>query len=480
MEVKIVKAMGRKLKKFLSQFDDCFGRSEPRANLETIAQGQLSNLERKSLEPIALAAGVAPRTLQDFVASGHWDHERMCDKTQQIVATQHAHPYAIGVIDESGNPKKGYETCGVYRQWCGNTGKVDNSVVAVHLGYAAGDFQCLLDSDLFLPQAWAEDRKRREKAKVPEEVVFRTKPEIALSQVERALGNGLRFSSFTFDELYGRSGPFLDGLSGLGQNFVGEIPCDFVGWTQPPKILVKPTPANLRQKGRKRHFPRLSRQSLPACEVRNLAKHSPGFTRQKWKPYRIKDGEKGPIVWEVKSAPFYRKQGKDGLPKQVHTLIVARNVLNPEEIKYFLANQSLSSPHVTLKDLLWVAFSRWPIERCFEIGKRDLGMDHFEMRQWCGIHRHFYISQLTQLFCAQTQQALREKNSGGTLPNHRTSSPGRQHLDYRSASETFRPIPFYSTYRRCDKVSSNSQSRCTSIPLEKSNKKTGSLGYQYQ
>ena len=185
-------------------------------------------------------------------------------------------------------------------------------------------------------------------------------------------------------------------------------------------------------------------------------------------------------MWEVKSAPFYRKQGKDGLPKQVHTLIVARNVLNPEEIKYFLANQSLSSPHVTLKDLLWVAFSRWPIERCFEIGKRDLGMDHFEMRQWCGIHRHFYISQLTQLFCAQTQQALREKNSGGTLPNHRTSSPGRQHLDYRSASETFRPIPFYSTYRRCDKVSSNSQSRCTSIPLEKSNKKTGSLGYQYQ
>jgi len=106
MEVKEVKAMGRRLKKFLSQFDDSFGRSEPRTNLETIAQGQLSNLERKSLEPIALAAGVAPRTLQDFVASGHWDHERMRDKTQQIVATQHAHPRAIGIIDESGNPKK--------------------------------------------------------------------------------------------------------------------------------------------------------------------------------------------------------------------------------------------------------------------------------------------------------------------------------------------------------------------------------------
>ena len=331
-----------------------------------------------------------------------------------------------------------------------------------------------------MPEAWAQDRERREKTKVPEEVAFRTKPEIALSQVERALGNGLRFSSFTFDELYGRSGPFLDGLSALGQNFVGEIPCDFIGWTQPPKILVKPTPANLRQKGRKRHFLRLSRQSLPACEVRNLAKHSPSFTRQKWQPYRIKDGEKGPIVWEVKSAPFYRKQGTDGLPKQEHTLIAARNVLHPEEIKYFLANQSLSSPLVTLKELLWVAFSRWPIERCFQIGKRDLGMDHFEMRQWHGIHRHYYISQLIQLFCAQTQQTLREKNSGETLPDHRTGSHGRQCLDYRSTSETFRPIPFYSKNNRGDHLPPNSQSRLTSVPLEKSHQKTGSLGYQYQ
>ena len=180
-------------------------------------------------------------------------------------------------------------------------------------------------------------------------------------------------------------------------------------WTQKPKILIKPTFAQIRKKGRKRHFPRLSRKSLPACEVRNLAKYSPAFTGQDWEPYRIKDGEKGPIVWEVKSVPFYRKEGVDGLPKQAHTLIVARNVLNPKKIKYFLANQSLQSPGTTLNDLLSVAFSRWPIERCFEIGKRDLGMDHFEMRQWPGIHRHFYISQLTQLFCGQLQQSLREK-----------------------------------------------------------------------
>lgn len=480
MKVKDVKAIGRKLKPFLSQFDDCFGRSEPRTNLETIVRGQLSNLERKSLEPIALAAGFAPRTLQDFVASGNWDHELMRDQTQRIVATEHAHPRSIGLIDESGNPKKGNDTCGVYRQWCGNTGKVDKCVVGVHLGYSVDDFQCLLDSDLFLPKEWAEDMERRRKTKVPEDIVFQTKPEIALGQVERALRNGVRFASLTFDELYGRSGAFLDGLKGLGQNFVGEIPCDFVGWMQKPKVLIKPTPAQVSNRGRKQHFPRLSRKSLPACEVRNLAKHSPIFTGQKWKKFRIKDGEKGPKVWEVKSAPFYRKEDKEGLPKQTHTLIVTRNVLNPDEIKYFLANQSLLSPNVSLEELLWVAFSRWPIERCFEIGKRDLGMDHFEMRQWPGIHRHFYISQLTQLFCGQIQQALREKNSTEAVSDYRASSLGRQCLDYSSTGKTFSAISLFSKNSRRDNLSAKSQSGLVCVQLENGNEEIGSLGYRYQ
>lgn len=101
-------------------------------------------------------------------------------------ARDHAHPKAIGVIDETGLPKKGRHTAAVHRQWCGNTGKVDNCVVGVHLAYAVGDFQCLLDSDLYLPQAWADDPQRRAEAKMPDDVVFRTKPQIALDQVRRA------------------------------------------------------------------------------------------------------------------------------------------------------------------------------------------------------------------------------------------------------------------------------------------------------
>jgi SRSO17 transposase len=234
-------------------------------------------------------------------------------------------------------------------------------------------------------------------------------------------------AAWTFDEGYGRDREFLDGLEALGQNYVGEVPANFTGWLREPEILQKPTPASHRQTGRKQHFPRLSRKALPACEVRNLARYSRSFQQQTWKRYRIKEGEKGPIVWEVKSARFYRKQGERGLPGRPHTLIVARNVLQPTAIKYFLANQTVGTG-ATLPGLLAVAFGRFPIERCLEIGKRELGMDHFEVRSWKAIHRHLYISQLSQLFCARVQQRLREKNARNTLPDGRTGAGRRQHL----------------------------------------------------
>ncbi len=432
MDVGTIKGIGRKLNSFLKQFDGCFSRTEPRNSLQIYVQGQLSNLERKSIEPIALAAGVPPRTLQFFLSSVPWDDQQLRDRIQQVVATEHAHPKAIGVIDESGNPKKGSHTCGVQRQWCGNVGKVDNCVVGVHLGYVVDDFQCLIDSDLFLPEKWLNNRQNREETKVPEQIVFRTKPEIALSQVARAVNHGIHFSALTFDELYGRSGPFLDGLNHLSQTYVGEIPSDFVGWLNKPPIHETPKSDKKPRKGRKRRYPRLAKKAGPACEVRNLVTYSPVFQKQKWQRFRIKDGEKGPVVWEVKVSKFYRKQGDEGLPRQAHTLIVARNVLDTKEVKYFLSNVSLDSPDVTLEWLLWVAFSRWPIERCFEIGKRELGMDHFEVRSWQAIQRHFYISQLSQLFCARIQQDLRKKNAGHLVPDCGTSTTGGFSVDYRS------------------------------------------------
>jgi len=459
MDMTQIQGIGKELKVFLSQFDDCFARIGSRRNLRAYVHGQLSDLPRKSIEPMALAAAMKPRALQCFLSVLEWDHLRLRNRLQWKVAADHAHPGAIGLIDDTGNPKKGNDTAGVQWQWCGNTGKTDNCVVGVHIGYVAGDFQCLLDSDLYLPEGWASDPVRRKKAGIPDEVVYRKKTDIALDQVSRALQNGIRVSAWTFDGWYGRDGEFLDGLETRGQNYVGEIPSDFCGWLYEPEILVRPTTQECHKPGRKRHFPRLSKKALPASEVRNLLVYSRVFQNQKWQPYHIKDSENGPIVWEVKHARFYRKQGADSLPGPAHCLIIARNVLNPAEIKYFISNLLPGSDGVTLEKLLWIAFSRFPIERCFEIGKRELGMDHFEVRHWTAIHRHFYISQLSYLFCSRIHQKLREKNDRGVLFDSRTGAAGGQCLGRGAMAASTRPNKALSPHGQRDCVSSKTQPR---------------------
>lgn len=425
MDVKFIVTVGRRLKRFLGMFHDCFSRSEPRVHLATYVNGQVSALKRKSVEPMALQAGTPPRTLQRFLESVRWDEQRLRDRMQQLVAREHGDPQAIGIIDESAYPQDGKHTACVARQWCGHLGKVDNCVVAVHAGFVVNDFHCILDSDLYMPASWSDDVERRRAAHIPDEVIFRKKADIALDQVERALGNGVRVAAWTFDAFYGRDGHFLDGLQGLGQNYVGEIPCDFTGWLHEPAVLLRPTPQEMRKPGKTRRFPRLARKALSACEVGNLVKHSPLLRQQSWQQFRIKDGEQGPVVWEVKHAPFYR-QHADGLSGAANYLIVARNVLDREQVKYFLSNMLPSTPGVSLPWLLWIAFSRHPIEQCFRQSKNELGMDHFEVRGWDAIHRHLYLSQLSHLFCPRVRQEFQvKKNAAERIPHRRDGAPSR-------------------------------------------------------
>ena len=167
MTLKEIASLGKKLAAFLRLFNDCFGRREARDLLRVYVKGQLSDLKRKTAEAIALKARTAPRTLQRFLESIKWNEAKLRDRCQEIVAQDHSHPEAIGVVDESGVAKSGKQTVGVGRQWLGSKGKVDNGVVGVHLSYATPGFQCLLDSRLYLPKSWANDTKRRKKTTYP-------------------------------------------------------------------------------------------------------------------------------------------------------------------------------------------------------------------------------------------------------------------------------------------------------------------------
>jgi SRSO17 transposase len=391
MDVGQIRKVGRALPRFLDEFRDCFGRCDTRSYLRVYVDGQMSELHRKSVEPMALRAGVPPRSLQAFLGLLEWDEDRVVDRLQQMVARDHAHPWAIGVVDETGCNKDGNHTACVQRQWCGSLGKVENCVVSVHTGYAVGNFHCVLDSDLFVPKGWADDPVRRAEVGMPEDATHRSKPQIALEQIRHALGNGIRVAAWTFDELYGQSYDFLDGLDRLGQTYVAEVPCTFCGWAKEPAILIRPTPQD-RRMGRKRRFPRLSKTAAPVSEVRNLLHHSPAFKDQVWTPIHIKNGEKGAIVREVKAVRFFMR--RDQLPTRAHWLMVTRDPRNGD-LKYFVSN---ATPGVPLEWLLYVAYSRWPIEQCFREEKDELGFDHFEVRGWRSIHRHMVLSQVSHLF----------------------------------------------------------------------------------
>ena len=222
MEVHQLRKLRPKLDQFLNRFDDCFPRKDTRAHLPVYVSGQLSDIPEKSVEPIAINAGVPPRTLQEFLSQHRWDHDTLRDDLQKIVRDDHAGPHPVGIFDETSDVKKGDKTPGVQRQWCGAVGKTENCIVTAHLAYARDGFHCLLDGELYLPESWSDDRDRCREAGIPDGMVYRPKWKIALGLYDHAVANGLHFDWLTFDEGYGGKPELLRELSARSQRFVAE------------------------------------------------------------------------------------------------------------------------------------------------------------------------------------------------------------------------------------------------------------------
>lgn len=256
--------------------------------------GQLSDLPRKSIEPIALEAGTPVQSLQEFLSIHRWEYQAAATRLRERVQKKYRDANAIKVIDETSFKKKGDKTPGVQRQWCGSTGKVDNCVVSVHLGFVSGDFHTFLDGDLYLPQeTWGQDSERRKEAGIPEEVVYRPKWKIALELLERTLWEGVVLKWVTADEAYGRAMEFRDGVEELDLMYVVEIPSNLVGWTQPPKIDQAGTVLESGYLSRVRRLAADAKQARPVSELWQRGGPS-------WERWQIKETGKGPSVWEVR------------------------------------------------------------------------------------------------------------------------------------------------------------------------------------
>ena len=411
MTAEQVAELGPAFTDYLRCFRSCFVTSNTFAHLGTYCRGLLSDLARKSVEPIALAAGCAVRTLQEFLTHHAWDHDGLLARTQRRIVTHHlpapGHKDAdelgvIGLIDETSVPKKGDKTPGVQRQYCGALGKVENCIVTVHLAVRHGEFLAMLDSDLFLPdESWDRDRTRCREAHVPEDIAYRPKWMIALEQIERATANGVRFDWLAFDEGYGGKPEFLFQLEQRGLLYVAEVPKSFMCWPTPPKYHSLQAP-------------------FVAKRADNAATWGKPFRRQDWRTARLDRQTLGPQTWKVKAAQVHL-QRDDGRPTdRTYWLIVARNV-ETGEVKYFVSN---APPRTPLELLLKVAFCRWGVEHAFRLVKSEVGFGHFEGRSWKGLLRHLILCQAVMLFVAEQTTRLRGEKSA---PDDGADGPGPEH-----------------------------------------------------
>lgn len=372
-----IRDIGPAFAAWLARFRCCFGQDRTAGHFGTYCRGLLSDLPRKTAEPIALAAGTAVRTLQVFLTQADWDHADALGvlqrRTAALLADLPSDPLGnVGIIDETSSAKKGDLTPGVQRQYLGCLGKVGNGIVTVHVAVSRVRFQALLDADLYLPESWDADRERCEAAGIPDNVRYKAKWRLALDQVLRLHQNGIRFDWLVFDEGYGSKVPFLHCLCLLRQRFVGEVPISF-------SVRL---PSG-RGKSRRADAMLADQDARMGTRV------------------RIPQKTRSDSWWRVATALV--RVGDRTM------LLVAAACEETGEIKRFITN-ALDQP---LRRVMLAAFRRATIEHGFRLAKQEAGLTHFEGRHWSGLMRHLALALIVMGFVSVHADRLRGGKSGG-------------------------------------------------------------------
>jgi SRSO17 transposase len=389
-----LQALAPALTRFLEPFLFCCAYTQTFGHLGTYVHGLLSDLPRKSVEPIALKAGTPVRTLQEFLKDHDWDAGRVRERLQhQAAALLPTLPDddlgTVGLIDETSARKQGVNTPGVGRQYLGCLGKVENGIVTVHLGVSRGTYHSLLDFELYLPKDWSDDRRRCREAGIPDDVVYRPKWQIALEELDRAKGQGVPLDWLTFDEEYGKSPGFVAGLDERQLPFVGEVPKSFSCLA----VTRRGRPPAAGTKGR------------PAAEV---VRSASAFRGQAWRVLRLARRTLEDQVWRVKAARVWLSSAA-GWSAGTYWLIWASNDTTGEE-KFFLSN---APEETAVEVLVRVAFRRACVEHSFRVCKSELGFSHFEGRNYGALLRHMSLCLVALAFVAGHTERLRGGKCGG-------------------------------------------------------------------
>ena len=315
------------------------------------------------------------QALHHFISNSRWDDRVVRDKiARDANALLGGTEDSFLLIDESGFPKKGRDSVGVSRQWCGRLGKVDNCQTAVFAALGQGTIATLIDTALFLPQEWTSDRARMKKAGVPREAQrFRTKQELALDLIERALKNGVEFSWVGFDGFYGMNGQLLRMLDDAGLTFLADVHCDQYVWDVDPTMDKNAKPMRVDAWAKK--------QGARA-----------------WKRVLMRQGTKGPMHEEVLHGRVWCFQRGDDRPRLWH-LIVSKQ---PNRHKFSLSN---AAAETTAQRLTYMQGQRYFVERSLQDAKQQGGLGEYQVRGWRGWHHHTTLVMLAMLFITRERLA---------------------------------------------------------------------------
>ena len=376
----------------LLSYTPYLGRSNNRQHFVVMVQGLLSDLKRKSIEPIAVAfeGPGSVRNLTNFMSRSKWDDKEMLEEYRAELARLLFHEEAMITGDESGFPKKGTNSVGVAHQYCGNTGKVDNCQTGVMVGYASPKGYGLIGYNLYLPKDWFSDSYRalRKKCRIPGSVSFKTKNEMLLEMIQDAVSSGLFPAKYVgVDSSFGSDSAFLDGLP-EGLVYFADVKKNCLVFATRPSVAAP------EYSGRGRRPTKEKAASAPV-QVSRLVEESD----EPWERVVLGIGAKGPIIAEDKCLRV--TEVRNELPGKDVWLYARR--LEDGAIKYALCNAPAGAGK---NEVRRPALMRWSIEQCFKECKDYLGMDHYESRSWIGWYRHILLTLIAHLFIIKLRASL--------------------------------------------------------------------------
>jgi SRSO17 transposase len=372
--------------RYIDQLCEVLGHQDRHAGFADYSRGLMLPIERKSVEP--LAANTDPlhvrskhQSLHHLVAMSQWSDTAVLKRVRDWVVPRLGHKSRFyWIVDDTGFPKKGEHSVGVARQYCGQLGKQDNCQVAVSLSLATEQGSVPIDWRLYLPEEWAKDQRRREKAGVPKEVKFLTKPEIALEQLRAAKAAGVAVGIVLADAAYGNDTSWREELSAMELEYCVGVQSSTTVWA-PGTGPLSPKPQ--KRMGRPPTRWRRGPGAAP-LSVKALAK---SFKARRWQTISWGEGSNAVLssrfaALRVRAA--HRDEGRSTL-REEQWLLIEWPRGEAEPTKYWLSTLPADTP---LVQLVKVAKMRWRIERDYQELKQEFGLSHYEGRNWRGFHHH--------------------------------------------------------------------------------------------